>query len=61
MVVKDFVSGTTIAKQFGARYRVVTLRGDSFNIGGSVTGGSLNKFSSEIISRKNECLIFPYV
>ncbi|SUB76165.1 chromosome segregation protein SMC [Peptoniphilus indolicus] len=54
LVVKDFVSGTTIAKQFGARYRVVTLRGDSFNIGGSVTGGSLNKFSSEIISRKNE-------
>lgn len=54
LIVKDFASGTNISKQFGARYRVVTLRGDSFNIGGSVTGGSLNKFSSEIISRKNE-------
>ncbi|MBL7575156.1 condensin subunit Smc [Peptoniphilus asaccharolyticus DSM 20463] len=54
LVVKDFNSGTNISKQYGNRYRVVTLRGDSFNIGGSVTGGSLNKFTSEIVSRRNE-------
>lgn len=54
IVTKDFDSANKISKQLENRYRIVTLSGDSFNIGGSVTGGSINKFSSEIVSRKNE-------
>lgn len=54
IVTKDFNSGNKLSSQLSNRYRVVTLRGDSFNIGGSVTGGSLNKFTSDILSRRNE-------
>ena len=37
----------------GNRYKVVTLDGDLFNIGGSITGGSL-KYSKSIISYKQD-------
>ncbi|WBW50621.1 chromosome segregation protein SMC [Peptoniphilus equinus] len=54
LVVKDFNTGAKVLKRYQQRFRVVSLRGDSFNTSGSVTGGSLNKYNQNILSRKNE-------
>ncbi|WP_138159119.1 chromosome segregation protein SMC [Peptoniphilus catoniae] len=54
IITKDFDSGSRISNTFSKAYRVVTLNGDSFNIGGSLTGGYISKQSNEILSRKNQ-------
>ncbi len=52
IIVKDYDSAVKIAKAFSYTYRVVTLEGDTVNTGGSITGGSVNKVASNILSRK---------
>ncbi len=54
IVATDFDSASKIAKAFGQYLRVVTLEGEQFNIGGSITGGSIYKKNSSILSRKRE-------
>lgn len=53
VVTEDFDSATEVAHRYGANLRVVTLKGDIFNIGGSITGGSTMK-AGNILSRKGE-------
>ena len=53
IVSNDIDSATRISRIVGNRYKVVTLDGDLFNIGGSITGGSL-KYSKSIISYKQD-------
>lgn len=49
-VAEDLDSAVTIARQFGYRFRIVTLDGQVVNAGGSLTGGSLAK-NSGLLSR----------
>lgn len=53
IVVSDIDSANNIAKSINNRYRIVTIDGDVVNVGGSITGGSVNQIISPI-SIKNE-------
>ena len=53
LVVSDIDSANSIAKSINNRYRIVTLDGEIINVGGSITGGSINQVVSPI-SIKNE-------
>ncbi|WP_159436055.1 chromosome segregation protein SMC [Anaerosalibacter sp. Marseille-P3206] len=52
LVVKDMDCGIQIAKKYGYSFRIVTLEGDVLNQGGSITGGSMSKSNTNILSRK---------
>lgn len=54
IVVDNIDSGTALAKKTRYAYKIVTLDGELFNAGGSVTGGSINKKSTGIFSRGRE-------
>ncbi|CDZ75062.1 putative SMC family, C-domain protein [Peptoniphilus sp. ING2-D1G] len=54
IIAEDFDSAELISKKTDRYYRVVSLKGDSFNVGGSLTGGFVSKDSSDIISRNSE-------
>lgn len=54
VVAQDFDSASKVSRRYGNALRVVTLRGDIFNIGGSITGGSTGSKSGGILSRKGE-------
>ncbi len=52
-IVEDLDLAVGIAKQFGYRFKIVTLDGQVINAGGSLTGGSQNK-NTGLLSRKND-------
>lgn len=54
ILAKDYDVAAKAARKYGKDYRFVTLRGDLFNIGGSITGGTQNQKSSTIMDRKGE-------
>ncbi len=53
IVVTDLDAANRISKKIHERYRIVTLDGDVINVGGSITGGSVNLVKS-IITEKYE-------
>ena len=53
IISKDLDSATHLSKLIRNRYKIITLDGDIINVGGSMTGGSLNKTKS-IITTKQE-------
>ncbi|MCD8090090.1 MAG: chromosome segregation protein SMC [Clostridiales bacterium] len=53
-VVDNIDNGIALAKKTGYQVKIVTLTGEVFNVGGSITGGSSSKKQSGILSRKNE-------
>ncbi len=54
VVAEDFDSAQRISRQFGNYLRVVTLKGDVFNVGGSITGGANKHLTNGLLSRKGE-------
>ena len=54
IITEDFESGVKLSKRLNRSFRVVTLNGDSLNIGGSITGGSVYNNNINILSRGNE-------
>ncbi|MCI8633274.1 MAG: chromosome segregation protein SMC [Lachnospiraceae bacterium] len=54
VVAEDFESASQVSRRYGNAVRVVTLKGDIFNIGGSITGGSTTAKAGGILSRKDE-------
>lgn len=52
IVVEDLDDAIVVAKKYNYSYRVVTLKGDIINAGGSMTGGSLPKISGNLLNRK---------
>ncbi len=54
IVVDDIDNGTDLAKKTNHIYKIVTLDGEIFNPGGSVTGGSTSKKAVGIFSRGRE-------
>ena len=53
VIVNDIDAAISMAKQYGNRFKIVTLDGQVVNPGGSMTGGSVNK-ETGILSRANE-------
>lgn len=53
IISKDLDSANRLSKIIRNRYKIITLDGDVINVGGSMTGGSLNKTKS-IITTKQE-------
>ncbi len=53
VIVEDIDAAIAMAKQYGNRFKIVTLDGQVMNAGGSMTGGSVNK-EAGILSRANE-------
>ena len=53
VVVEELDDAVRMAKDFGHRFRIVTLDGQVVNVGGSMTGGSVSK-NVGILSRKSE-------
>ena len=54
IVVEEYDDGARLAKRYNKYYRIVTKKGDIFNIGGSITGGSTVSKGSNILSRRGE-------
>lgn len=54
IVVDNIDNGIALARKSKYTYKIVTLDGDLFNAGGSMTGGSVNKKSAGIFSRGRE-------
>ena len=52
IVVTDMDAATRLSHMINARYKIVTLDGDVVNVGGSLTGGSVNKVRSVVIIRQ---------
>ncbi len=52
IVVEDFDTGAALNQRFNAYYRIVTLKGEIFNIGGSITGGSSTVRENSILGRR---------
>lgn len=53
VVCRNIDDGIKMSKQFGYRFKIVTVSGDVLNAGGSISGGSVNK-TSGFLSRANE-------
>jgi len=53
ILVDNIDNANRIAKKIGQRYKIVTLDGDVVNVGGSITGGSI-QIGKSIISEKKE-------
>lgn len=53
LIVKDADSAIKISKKYNHSIRMVTLEGELFNPGGSITGGSISKNSTNILNRKS--------
>ncbi len=53
VITEDIDCGTEIAKQYGYRFRIVTMDGQVINAGGSFTGGSVQK-TGGMLTRKTE-------
>ena len=54
IIVDNIDNGILLARQTKYAYKIVTLEGDLFNAGGSMTGGSNNKKTAGIFSRTRE-------
>lgn len=53
VIAQDLDQGMAMARQYGHRFRIVTLDGQVLHAGGSMTGGSASR-SAGILSRANE-------
>jgi len=53
ILVNNIDTANRISKKINQRYKIVTLDGDTVNVGGSITGGSL-QVGKSIISEKKE-------
>ena len=54
VVTDNLDNGIKMARRFGYSFRIVTLEGDQLNTGGSMSGGSLDKRGTGILSRSRE-------
>lgn len=52
VIVEDADTAIRVMRNCGYAFRVVTLEGDVFNPGGSITGGSLRRESGGLLSRE---------
>ena len=54
IVVDHIDTGIRLSKKYKNAFKIVSIQGDLFNIGGSITGGSINQNSGGIFTRNRE-------
>ncbi|MBE6023628.1 MAG: chromosome segregation protein SMC [Cellulosilyticum sp.] len=54
IIVDDMHNASRIAKHYGYKYKLVTLQGEVFNSGGSLSGGSTKNQANNLFSRARE-------
>ena len=54
VIVENIDIAVLLSKKYHNQYRMVTLEGDLFNIGGAMTGGSMTKKATNVFSRSRE-------
>ena len=54
IIVDDMEHASRIAKNYNYKYKLVTLEGEVFNSGGSLSGGSMKNQSNNLFSRARE-------
>ena len=54
LIVNDMKNASRIAKKYHYKYKIVTLEGEVFNSGGSLSGGSMKNQSNNLFSRARE-------
>lgn len=54
IIVDKIETGIRLARKTGNKYKIVSIDGDVFNPGGSITGGSYKSKVSSILSRKRD-------
>jgi len=54
VIATNLDGANNLARKIGHKYKIVTLDGDVVNVGGSMTGGSLNKASRSNITIRQE-------
>ena len=54
IIVDDMNNASRIAKNYGYKYKLVTLQGEVFNSGGSLSGGSTKNQANNLFSRARE-------
>ena len=52
LIADTIDNGTVVAHKYGHRLRIVCLDGTQFNVGGSLTGGSMRNREGSLISRR---------
>jgi len=56
VIVESFEDATRISRNIRGDYKIVTLEGDFFNIGGTISGGSLGRKGTRILGREKNIL-----
>ena len=54
IIVDDMNNASRIARRYGYKYKLVTLQGEVFNSGGSLSGGSTKNQANNLFSRARE-------
>lgn len=54
LIVDDMKHASSIARKYHYKYKIVTLEGEVFNTGGSLSGGSTKNQSNNLFSRARE-------
>lgn len=54
LLVDDLDTATAVARDFKQQLRIVTLAGDTIAPGGSITGGSRQKNTGDLLQKKNQ-------
>lgn len=54
LVAQDIDGAVLLSKKIRNRYKIVTLQGDVVNVGGSMTGGSLNNNTKSVVTLRQE-------
>ena len=54
IIAEDLDGANVLAKKINHKYKIVTLDGDVINVGGSMTGGSMNRNSRSSITIRQE-------
>lgn len=54
LIIKDMQAASRIARKYNYKYKLVTLEGEVFNSGGSLSGGSTKTQTQNIFSRTRE-------
>ncbi|WP_294581493.1 chromosome segregation protein SMC [uncultured Thomasclavelia sp.] len=52
VIARDLTSANAISKAIFMRYKIVSLQGDIVNVGGSLTGGSMNSQRSSLMQKR---------
>ncbi|MCD1147067.1 chromosome segregation protein SMC [Peptoniphilus sp. KCTC 25270] len=54
LVVNSIEEGKKLSRELNQKYKIVTTSGELFQIGGSITGGSIRNNQTDLYNRKNE-------